>query len=417
MKHLFVVLSFLLTFLIPGAWAAADESALAGGPSAANQPGVWIAVRTDGMAGSGTASDPFDGSTAAKFDGLMKAAPPRMTIHLAAGLFPTTGAAAYHLKTGWKICGAGMGQTTLRLTGFDHHSGKSEVLSTLGESDGVEIHDLTIDGNYAAIRKLPGWIAGDAVCAIYVFGGNTLVENVETIHLYGDGTKHLEEFSILLSGTDRREVRNCRIIHCLTHRYAITPEAGSSAFGPAIAFCDGGLVLNCTDDGALHGFGGIGRHMLIQGNTTTTNTSVGWYNDTATLHDFTLIDNHFGASKIPLQWNNPKAGSSHIRILHNTFTTATNFSYGIATAAIRLDQGGLSDVLIQDNHVIYTGRGNYQFITNGCRNTGLTIEDNGGTATDGGSVFLSYHPAELTIGGNIVAHNHFRPPAPGLAHP
>ena len=29
---------------------------------------VWIAARTDGIKGSGTASDPYDGSTAAKFD-------------------------------------------------------------------------------------------------------------------------------------------------------------------------------------------------------------------------------------------------------------------------------------------------------------------------------------------------------------
>jgi hypothetical protein len=61
------------------------------------------------------------------------------------------------------------------------------------------------------------------------------------------------------------------------------------------------------------------------------------------------------------------------------------------------------------NELRYTGRGNYQFITNGCHNTGLTIENNSGTATAGGSVFLYYHQAELTLGGNIVAPNRFRP--------
>ncbi len=36
---------------------------------------LWVAYRTDGVTGSGTQSDPFDGSTQAKFDGLMNAMP------------------------------------------------------------------------------------------------------------------------------------------------------------------------------------------------------------------------------------------------------------------------------------------------------------------------------------------------------
>jgi hypothetical protein len=36
---------------------------------------VWVAARTDGVAGTGTQGDPFDGSTQAKFDGVMHALP------------------------------------------------------------------------------------------------------------------------------------------------------------------------------------------------------------------------------------------------------------------------------------------------------------------------------------------------------
>lgn len=32
---------------------------------------IWIAYRTDGIAGSGTASDPYDGSSQAKFDAIL----------------------------------------------------------------------------------------------------------------------------------------------------------------------------------------------------------------------------------------------------------------------------------------------------------------------------------------------------------
>ncbi|MGH7968755.1 MAG: hypothetical protein ACREIC_08520, partial [Limisphaerales bacterium] len=36
---------------------------------------IWVGYRGDGVAGSGTQSDPFDGSSQAKFDGLMNAVP------------------------------------------------------------------------------------------------------------------------------------------------------------------------------------------------------------------------------------------------------------------------------------------------------------------------------------------------------
>jgi hypothetical protein len=42
---------------------------------------VWIAVRSDHVAGSGTESDPYDGSTAARFDVLMDSFPVNTTIH------------------------------------------------------------------------------------------------------------------------------------------------------------------------------------------------------------------------------------------------------------------------------------------------------------------------------------------------
>ena len=41
---------------------------------------VYIAFRTDGVVGSGTQNDPFDGSTQAKFDSLMRAMPIPATI-------------------------------------------------------------------------------------------------------------------------------------------------------------------------------------------------------------------------------------------------------------------------------------------------------------------------------------------------
>ena len=57
-------------------------------------PEIWIAARTDGIAGSGTSSNPYDGHTAALFDGIMRSVASYTTVHLGAGVFETTGSAA-----------------------------------------------------------------------------------------------------------------------------------------------------------------------------------------------------------------------------------------------------------------------------------------------------------------------------------
>ena len=51
---------------------------------------VWIACRTDGLKGSGTASDPYDGSTAARLDARLReigTLMPRTLVHLGPGTF------------------------------------------------------------------------------------------------------------------------------------------------------------------------------------------------------------------------------------------------------------------------------------------------------------------------------------------
>lgn len=48
---------------------------------------IWIAKRTDGIKGSGTASDPYDGSTAAKLDFVLNNhCPANSHVHLGAGV-------------------------------------------------------------------------------------------------------------------------------------------------------------------------------------------------------------------------------------------------------------------------------------------------------------------------------------------
>src|SRR5688572_27382640 len=95
---------------------------------------IWIAVRTDGVGGSGTLNDPYDGSTAAKFDALMNtisAMPADKVgiVHLGPGTFSTNGFNA-RLNTGWqvtagtRIIGSGVDSTILKLVGATESTGE-----------------------------------------------------------------------------------------------------------------------------------------------------------------------------------------------------------------------------------------------------------------------------------------------------
>jgi hypothetical protein len=165
-------------------------------PAASALKQVYIAVRTDGSSGSGTMSDPFNGSTEARFDAVMKSIGPNTQINLSAGTFLTHGGGAYGLQAGCKVQGSGMGVTVVKLVSFASGGTKFVHFATWGRSDNVEIHDLTCDANYT----VGAWPAHDAVGGIDIWGSNVLVENVEMINCYGDTVTGQEQFSILLGG-------------------------------------------------------------------------------------------------------------------------------------------------------------------------------------------------------------------------
>src|SRR6266480_3953398 len=80
---------------------------------------VWIAYRTDGVKGTGTQNDPYDGSTATKFDAVMNGLFANTRIHFGPGTFQTNGYAdgvggGWQPKAGMKIVGSGVDVTTLQ---------------------------------------------------------------------------------------------------------------------------------------------------------------------------------------------------------------------------------------------------------------------------------------------------------------
>jgi hypothetical protein len=157
--------------------ASGFASADCGGRVTTGHTRIFIAYRTDTKSGSGSASDPLDGSTAQKFDTLLRSRSEsgvtNLVVCIGPGTFQTEGVYDYaigggHLdKTrsggftvnrGWKIHGSRMDQTVLRLTDLylDPSTGKylvGRVISTYDlDSHGVEVSDLTLDDNYPALK-------------------------------------------------------------------------------------------------------------------------------------------------------------------------------------------------------------------------------------------------------------------------
>jgi hypothetical protein len=125
---------------------------------------VWVAIRSDSLPlseviGDGTIQNPYDGSTAEKFDRIMNKNNPFVSeyteIHLGPGVFQTKGgggsgtAFTWSLVDGQKIRGSGIYQTILLLVApanetpdFKDHTA---IASALGPVQDCEISDLTID--------------------------------------------------------------------------------------------------------------------------------------------------------------------------------------------------------------------------------------------------------------------------------
>jgi len=124
---------------------------------------VWIAVRTDGIKGSGTASDPYDGSTQARFDERMNlfASQLNINIHLGPGEFQTNGYAdgvsgGWQARPGMKIIGSGIDVTKLTLINVapgsaKHYFAIGHSLATV--ADTFEVSDLTTDIFLAKLFK------------------------------------------------------------------------------------------------------------------------------------------------------------------------------------------------------------------------------------------------------------------------
>ena len=199
---------------------------------------VWIANRADGVSGSGTQNDPFDGSTATKFDAAMSLLLPNTLVHLGPGTFQTSGYAdgvsgGWQPQVGMKIVGSGIDITTLQLlpSGTNAHFYAVGHALSAGPIDFFELSDLTIDSNLAAFTG-----ATPACGAVRVMGNHALIKRVKVINW---GTKASSRpcfvASVITADPSAGRVEDCGIQECI----AITPSTPN--VGPVTIFHAGGV--------------------------------------------------------------------------------------------------------------------------------------------------------------------------------
>jgi hypothetical protein len=164
---------------------------------------VWVAFRSSGEgSGSGTASDPYDGRTASKFDQIMRSFPAGVPVTVHLGPSPLDGAGnpipfqtqGYYVGAasnyGWRaranmrILGAGVAATFLQVVSVTqnaHYYAIAHDLASGTTLDYLEIADLCIDCG------LPSGMSGPACAcgAVRVAGDQVKVRRIKAVNFGG----------------------------------------------------------------------------------------------------------------------------------------------------------------------------------------------------------------------------------------
>ena len=256
-------------------------------PSRARE--VWIAPDHAQPEGKGTRDDPYDGSTAGKFDTLLTNLPKEIEIHLLSGTFETSGWLGFNIKEGWNIRGAGMALTTVRLVPGPEHPKIPQYVVFNNDRQGVlhhaELHDLTIDGNIA--NQPDGYqVQGGGIGA-----ASGVLENIRLIHWGATPADFGEEQWGLgfAGGDDGSGVANGTIRGCVVDP-PVSGIAGASmlCFGSlpaAPSLRVSGVIENNVSNGARYNEYGIALAGSVDGvrivNNRVRHAARGMHHDTA----------------------------------------------------------------------------------------------------------------------------------------
>ncbi|MBV8176629.1 MAG: hypothetical protein JO151_18975 [Verrucomicrobia bacterium] len=159
---------------------------------------IYLAVRQDGRKGSGSAQDPFDASSAAKYDAILARFREDANFFYSPGIYETTGGRYRIRPTANPHChhfGAGVARTIIRLVGASHPTEEGTIFYADYDStvEGFELHDLRLDCNAPGNPKFRD--GAGAVSAVNVVGNNMSFSNLKVVH-FGTGKRGVECFPL-----------------------------------------------------------------------------------------------------------------------------------------------------------------------------------------------------------------------------
>lgn len=236
---------------------------------------IHIAFRTDSKAGIGTADDPFDGSTAVKFDTIMdglssnaRVVLQREATFLTNGLKWQDNSAGWTVKTGLYLQGNG---ATIKLATYPNswiadvanafHQKHVVVGTRYFESavSNVLIENLTIDVNW---QNLASPFTNKAINGYYLYcDSNIILRNVNVTNQYGDEASSTESFNGI-SGHPAVSVSKNFVID------------GGLFSSPQGDYCNGGGVGGFDATHILDG--GIVRNTRVIGNFFPSASGTAW---------------------------------------------------------------------------------------------------------------------------------------------
>jgi hypothetical protein len=217
------------------------------------QQDIYVAIRsgTPPPVGSGTWDDPYDGSTASRFDAVMAARTSGECVRLLPGTFPTTGHSGTMSGGGWsapngvRIVGSGMGVSIIQLTGLA--TGTRYVVGTdFAHTDlnlGFELSDVTIDCALGSAGT------ASSVGAIRVRGKHVFLRRIKVIN-YGTNSSGATITVITAAGDDSE---NCVIEECVIdpHPAVHVGKAIWYSFETSTSFHRFCAIRNCAGRGGL----------------------------------------------------------------------------------------------------------------------------------------------------------------------
>jgi hypothetical protein len=199
---------------------------------------IYIAPRKDRKPGSGTPSNPFNASSAAKFDALIQRFSRNAAIYYAPGVYYTKGWQPGHPQTANPNCyhiGAGIDQTIVRLdpTAVLESGGNGSITIFACDynqrSDGFEVWNMTVDGNADQNRQFQ---SGTGIIALIGCQGNNIL--IQGDKFMGWGTKGGEVSPIFIQPS-ALSFSGVTFSHCHLQNCLFTLPATGNLDGTSIA--------------------------------------------------------------------------------------------------------------------------------------------------------------------------------------